>query len=132
MKFAPRGATRGKEINVTSLLDVMFLLVIFVLVAAKFEKDGGIAVNLPSGTSKEVAKDDVQILSITKDGKVFLQKQEVTFATLEDAIRKMRAEQKDPVVVINADRDAPYGLVAQATDLIKKAGQTKFNLKVKP
>ncbi len=132
MKFAPNGTTRGKDINVTSLLDVMFLLVIFVLVAAKFEKDGGIAVNLPNGASKEVAKDEVQILSITKDGKIYLQKKEVAFATLEDEIKKMRAVQKDPVVVINADRDAPYGLVAQATDLIKKAGQSKFNLKVKP
>lgn len=132
MKFHTTGVGRGKEINVTSLLDVMFLLVIFVLVAAKFEKDGGIAVNLPSGSSKEVAKNEVQILSITKDGKVFLQKREISFATLEEEIKKMRTTIKDPVVVINADRDAPYGLVAQATDLIKKAGQSKFNLKIKP
>lgn len=132
MRFAPNSTGRGKEINITSLIDVMFLLVIFVLVAAKFEKDGGIAVNLPNGASKEVAREEVQVLSLTKDGKVFLQKREISFDTLEAEIKKMRTEQKDPVVVINADRDVPYGLVAKATDLIKQAGQSKFNLKIKP
>lgn len=132
MRFNRVGRKKTAEINITSMIDVVFLLLIFVLVAAKFEPDGGIRVNLPTGSSKEVDKAEVQVLSITADGKVYLQKKPVTMQTLGEEIKAMRKQQKDPVVVINADRDTPYRFVAEATDIIKNAGQSKFNLKIKP
>ena len=122
---------KSAVINVTSLIDVMFLLVIFVLVSAKFEADGGIAVELPKGKSTEVAKTEVQILTIRPDGELFFQKNKISFAELPDRIVKMRKEFKDPVIVINADKATPYEFVAKATDIIKQSGQSKFNLKLK-
>ncbi len=131
MRFNVR-TRKSAVINVTSLIDVMFLLVIFVLVSAKFETDGGIAVELPQGKSTDVAKVEVQVLSIKKDGELFFQKDKITYKELPERIKNMRKEFKDPVIVINADKATPYKFVAEATDIIKQSGQSKFNLKLKP
>ncbi len=126
------GTKRSAVINVTSLIDVMFLLVIFVLISAKFEPDGGIAVELPQGKSTEVAKVEVQVLTIKPDGELFFQKDKIDFSELSARITGMRKEFKDPVIVINADKSTPYEYVARATDIIKQSGQSKFNLKLQP
>ncbi len=130
MKFNIK-TKRSAAINVTSLIDVMFLLVIFVLISAKFEPDGGISVELPKGKSTEVAKVEVQVLTIKPDGELYFQKDKISFDTLPERIKKMRKEFKDPVIVINADKSTPYEFVAKATDIIKQSGQSKFNLKLK-
>lgn len=125
---------KSVAINVTSLIDVMFLLLIFVLLSAKFEKEGSVPVNLPSGGKTETAetKPEIKILSIDAAGKMFLGKTPVTLEELPAAIKRMRAEMKDPVLVINADKDGAYGAFARAMDVIQKTGQTKFSLKFTP
>lgn len=130
MNFNSSSRRRSSVINVTSLIDVMFLLLIFVLLSAKFEPDGGIAVELPEGKSTEVPKTELRILTIKEDGSLYFQKDKITFNELPDRIKKMRQEFKDPVIVINADQKTPYSYVARATDVIKQSGQSKFNLKL--
>ena len=130
MNFAKR-KKKNSAINVTSLIDVMFLLLIFVLISAKFEPDKGISVNLPSGVSTEVPKVDYQVLSIKKDGSLYFDKTKIDYDNLSNRIHSMREKYKDPVVVINADEDTSYKYVAKAADIIKNSGQIKFNLKLK-
>lgn len=132
MNFTNGGKKKAGAINVTSLIDVMFLLLIFVLIAAKFEPDGGVAVNIPEGKSKDVPKIETQVLTISHDGTLYFQKDKITFADLPSRITKMRKDFKDPIIIINADRDTNYKYVAQATDIITQSGQRKFNLKLKP
>lgn len=120
-------------INVTSLIDVMFLLLIFVLLSAKFEKEASVPVDLPSGGQAAGAeKPVVKVLTIDAKGAVFLGASPVTLAGLPEAIRKMRAENPDPVLVINADRRGSYGRFAEVMDKVRQAGQTKFSLKFAP
>ncbi len=130
MRFSTR-AKKSAAINVTSLIDVVFLLLIFVMVSAKFETDKGITVDLPQGQSSEVPKEEVQVLTIKPDGELFFEKDKISFDQLAGCIEKMRKDLKDPVIVINADKSTPYEYVARATDIIKEAGQTKFNLRLK-
>lgn len=131
MNFTGGGKKRSAAINITSLIDVMFLLVIFVLLAAKFEPDGGIAVNLPQGESKEQSKPEIQVLTITADGKLYMQKDPIPMERLASAIKDMRGKFKDPVLVINADKAVPYGTIARAMDIVKSSEQTKFYFKTK-
>ena len=130
MNFKSSKPRRAGVINVTSLIDVMFLLVIFVLLSAKFEPDGGIAVNLPEGKSTEVPKTELQVLTIKPDGVLYFQKDKISYKELPVRIKQMRKDFKDPVIVINADQKTPYRYVAKATDIIKQSGQSKFNLKL--
>ena len=132
MRFlaAPR---RPSVINVTSLIDVMFLLLIFVLLSAKFEKEASVPVNLPAGGKAESGeKPTLKVLTIDAQGAMFLGQEPVEMQNLAAAIARMRQELKDPVLVINADKNGSYGRFAEAMDVVQKAGQTKFSLKFAP
>lgn len=132
MRFVRERARRGAIINITSLIDVMFLLVIFVLLSAKFEPEGGIAVDLPKGKSIEVPKTKTFDLVITHDFRLYLQKEPVEWSNLRQAIEKARSSLEDPVLIIRADKTVPWEKIVLATDDAKLAGQTKINFKIKP
>lgn len=111
----------------------MFLLLIFVLLSAKFETSASVAVNLPAGGEKEPATaPETAILSITAEGKIYLDKKMLTLSELKAAVAALRQKKHDPVLVINADKDVAYGIFAAAMDQVKQAGQTKFSLKFTP
>ena len=86
MRFlaAPR---RPSVINVTSLIDVMFLLLIFVLLSAKFEKEASVPVNLPAGGKAESGeKPTLKVLTIDAQGAMFLGQEPVEMQNLAAAI----------------------------------------------
>lgn len=133
MRFSNGSNRKSTAINITSLIDVMFLLVIFVLLAAKFEPDGGIAVDLPTARSEESpGTPEVFILTITHDGEYYLQKDRVAEPELGAAIAAMREGHTDPVMVISADRNAPTRHLIHATDIARQVGQARVHFKTKP
>jgi len=132
MHFRIRSKSRVPAINVTSLIDVLFLLVIFVLLSAKFEPDAGIRVDLPQGKSRETVQNEPVTLKVTQDGVIYLEKNETALDALPDAIRKVREKMNDPVLVIEADKRVEWERVVQVTDAAKSAGQAKINFKIKP
>lgn len=136
MQFQQQSTTRGRGINITSLIDVMFLLVIFLLLSTKFEPEGGIAVDLPKGQSKDVPKGNTLTLVVLHDGTLFLNREKVpedpAGKALVEAISKAREGKQDPVMVIQADKDLPWQTIVKLTDMAKEAGQAKVNFKIKP
>ncbi|MBN2712088.1 MAG: biopolymer transporter ExbD [Planctomycetes bacterium] len=133
MNFTNPRKAKGNVINVTSLIDVMFLLVIFVLISARFDPEGGIAVDLPQGKSKEIPETRTYELTILYDGTMFLNKKKIKDDTeLAEAIKAFRAEAKDPVLVIKADKDVSWKRIVVVTDTAKMSGQGKVNFRIKP
>lgn len=132
MRFQTHRGNRAPAINITSLIDVMFLLVIFVLLSAKFEPEGGIAVDLPQGKSREVPQTSTYKLTLTHTDVMYLQKEKVTLTELPEAIKRMRATLKDPTLVVAADKDVPWERIVVVTDIARQAGQAKVNFKIKP
>jgi biopolymer transport protein ExbD len=132
MKFSAARKNRLPIINITSLIDVLFLLVIFLLLSAKFEQEGGIGVDLPQGKSREVPETRVFDLTITHDGSMFLEKEKVTLVALAERIKKLRESAKDPVLVIRADKDVSWDHIVRVTDTARLVGQAKVNFKIKP
>ncbi len=132
MNFSQTRKSRAPVINVTSLIDVLFLLVIFVLVTAKYDTEGGIAVDLPKGKARQVPR-TTQVFGITimHDGTLFLDKEKVLPGELATRIRQIRKERRDPILVIRTDRDAPAGVVIMVTEIAKQVGQLKLNFKTK-
>jgi biopolymer transport protein ExbD len=132
MKFITAKKSRGSVINITSLIDVMFLLLIFVLLSAKFEQERGITVALPTGETKDAAAPEIAVLSLTPGGELYWGKDRITVADLAPAVKDLREKMADPVLVINADKAVPYGVLAEILDRVKLAGQSKFYLKTAP
>ena len=113
-------------INITSLIDVMFLLLIFLLISSTFLEQPGIKLELPETKNSETVKQREFTLFVDKTGKIFLNKAEVSESELEKQIKKVLPEMKDKSIILKADNSASHGVVVRVMDIIKKGGVKKL------
>lgn len=115
-------------INVTPLVDVMLVLLIVFMVAAPL-MTAGIQVNLPKSTSKPLdAKKKNITVSIDKDGKVFIEKDEVDTAQLAAVLNNRSGADKDTPIIVKADKAIAYGRVLEIVGIIGASGAGKLSL----
>ncbi len=124
-----RQRTAMSEINVTPLVDVMLVLLIIFMVTAPLLQQG-IDVNLPQAKGKELPPEERVTIVIKKGGQFFLNDSLISKETL---IRRLSAMNKlNPNVFLKADKDVPYGLVAEIMGEIKAAGIEKLGMITEP
>ncbi|MCW9025559.1 MAG: biopolymer transporter ExbD [Gammaproteobacteria bacterium] len=114
------------ELNLTPLIDVVFLLLIFFMVSTTFERESEISIELPEATGEEVEQQQFVIeISIDSQGGYFINQKRLKdnkIETLKLGIRKTRGQNKDPKLVINADKDTPHQAVVIAMDAARQLG----------
>lgn len=120
------------EINVTPLVDVMLvLLIIFMITAPMLQHE--VEVNLPEVTNKpHVQSEEQLVLTITKEGGVFLNRTAYTLETLRPYLQTLSQAQPDQEMFLRADAEVPYGRVVQVMDAVKKAGILKLGMITQP
>ena len=136
MAFNTNSADDGRgpvaEINVTPLVDVMLVLLIIFMVTAPFMEQG-IPLQLPKAASKALPKEDQPVtLSLTKESRIFLNKEEVGLNNLSPKLRQFFASRAKKEIFIRADGELPYAFVAQAMAMVKNAGIDKIGLVTMP
>ena len=112
-------------LNLTSMIDVVFLLLIFFMVAAKFsETNQQIGIKLPGGAGMQamVAAPDQRSVNVGRDGSVLLDGQRVNLGELTNRLRSMHAQYPGLVVGVNGDPDASYQTVMSAMVAVQSAG----------
>ena len=120
------------EINVTPLVDVMLVLLIIFMVTAPMMVQG-LDVALPQVTAKALeTKEEQLMITVNKDQQVFINDFQVTVDTLQDKLAKILQGRVNPEVYLKADRDVPYGVVAQVMAQIKDAGVDKLGMVTDP
>ena len=112
-------------INIASLVDVLFLLLIFFMVTSAFVEQPNIKLELPATRHSEVSKIDRTVLTISRDGQLFLQDRPVDKINLEKELRRIILDTGDEVLVLKADKMVPYGDVVDIMDDAKGAGFRK-------
>ncbi len=112
---------RRLGINVTPLIDVLFLLVIFVLVTARFEEVAAIGVELPHGESREPPPTQTLVLTVTAQGDCYLGEDPVGLDALGERLRAAKDRDRQTTLVVRADRRVPWERVAQALDTARAA-----------
>jgi len=124
----------GVKIDMTPMVDVAFLLLIFFMTTTQFKAPEEVAVNLPACTSEfQVPMSGIIVLTVTKDGNVFIgtetgQAEMVPKDQLMDAIVSFRSRYPAARVVIKGDKDASYGDVADLIDAMQRTQTLRFNL----
>ena len=119
------------DINVTPMVDVMLvLLIIFIVVTPMLTKGVSVdRVKAKNPTAMAPAdKDDAVVVAITRDGKVYLGKEQMKSEELGPKIRDMIANRLDRTVYVNSDSRAKYGVVVEAVDNIRTAGVDQIGL----
>lgn len=115
------------EINVTPFVDVMLVLLIIFMVTAPLMQQG-IDVDLPQAKGKEMSPAERTIITIKKDGKLYLDKESVTMETLGATLLKNR----DRDVFLKADKDVPYGMVVTVMGELRSIGIEKLGMITEP
>ncbi|MBW2003435.1 MAG: protein TolR [Deltaproteobacteria bacterium] len=120
------------DINVTPLVDVMLVLLIIFMVTAPMMIHG-VKVNLPITESKSIkSKEDPLILSITKKRLIFIEDYNVTFKALKGKLKKIVANRAGKEILLQADKDVPYGFVMKVMSQVKEAGISKVGMITEP
>lgn len=133
MKFnRPRSRSEGLFINLTPLIDVVFLLLIFFMVSTTFATiRRGIRVELPKTTTPQEKVEENIVVSITKDNHIYVGKKWIKQEDLVAFLGK-EIKEKGRLVVVNADKEVKHGRVVEIMDLAKKAGATQLGILTSP
>ena len=131
MKFG--GAPRRKAlINITSLIDVVFLLLLFYVVTSTFLERAGLDLTLPAASATAAARRDEVTIELDERGGTWLDGRPVEPAGLESALKAAMAEGGTERVVLEADERVSHGRVVEAMDAARRAGASGLVVGTRP
>lgn len=117
-----------EEVNLTPMLDVVFILLIFFIVTASFVKESGIDINRPAAATA-VRKERGNILvAITPTGQIWIDRRQIDIRAVRANIERLHAENPQGAVVIQADRESKNGLLVEVMDAAKLAGVENISI----
>jgi biopolymer transport protein TolR len=131
MMFDTRRRRFLAEINIIPLVDVVLvLLIIFMVTAPMLYR--GMDVKLPTSQSNTIKPDERLVLTIERDLKVYLDKDQLSLEQLEFRLKQAKQHNADVSIYLRADQAVPYGTVVRVMDGIKRAGIEKLGMVTDP
>ena len=121
-----RRRRNSPEVDITPLMDVMFMLIIFFVLTTSFSR-GEILVNLPEGQGSRM-EGEITVLNVGADGKLLIYGEEVISSDLAGIAAE--SEKLGRKFVIAGDKAAPYGVIASILELLQKEGVTTATLAI--
>jgi biopolymer transport protein ExbD len=117
------------EIDITPMLDIVFIMLIFFIVTTTFVKEFGVDVNRPSSAPvEEQEQSDLIAIRIDENDRIYFQDRLVDVRTVRANIESGLAAQPDAAVVVIADRAADAGLLVRVVDQARVAGAQRVSL----
>ncbi len=115
------------RIDLTPMIDVVFLLLIFYMITTTFIESPGLIIDLPKSSAQQIKKVDKDVhVYLTAEGEIFLQKQPVSLVELKQRILQYGETAKLRTFLLMADKGALHGQVIQLIDAAKAAGFGKL------
>jgi len=116
------------QMPLTSLIDIVFLLLVYFLLTTNFIVDEGIDVKLPQAAASKPQTQQEITVYVDVEGRAFLQNQEVALNELFNRLKTLIGENRDRLVVIKADRAVILNKAVQVMDVAKAAGAGRLCL----
>ena len=127
MKRLPK-TEEDNELNLTPMLDVVFILLIFFIVTTSFVKETGIDVNRPSAATAEKKSQGNILIAINAEGEIWIDNREIDIRAVRSNIQVLKARYPQSSVIIQSDRDASTGKLVKVMDQIRLAGVTNISI----
>jgi biopolymer transport protein TolR len=126
------GSQRGEmnlnaDVNVTSLVDVMLVLLIVFMITAPMMQ-GGVDVELPRAEARPLSPKEGMVVSVNRDGRIFVDQTAVSYRDFRVTFRSLVATRKPSGVYLQADARVPYGQVVRVLAVIRGAGVQNVGL----
>jgi len=124
---ALRGGRMPVGIDLTAMVDVVFLLIIFFMVSTTFiSLETGLPVDLPQAQTAEATPSDLPTVTVTPDERVFVGGTQIQPDALASILQQLIADTGQTTVVLRADATVPHGFVVQIMDVIKQSGAQRI------
>ena len=117
-----KGEEEETEINMTPMLDVVFIMLIFFIVTTSFVRETGVEVNRPLAESSEKLPQNAILIAITSSNQIWVDRHRIDARAIRRNIERLLAENPDSTVIIQADETAPTGTLINVLDQTKLAG----------
>jgi len=124
MRFtSTQGRRQPPEINVTSLVDIIFNLLLFFMLTTSFSQSAGLEVRLPSASANDakIRSQDL-VVALTKDGHLIVAGESLTPDDLQARIAALKKADENATVIVQADKEVSHGRVVEVLDAAKKVG----------
>jgi biopolymer transport protein ExbD len=135
MNFASGRSEEGNEfeLNITPLLDVMFLLVIFFAVSTTFRAYTGLSIDLPAAESERIREEKKTVTAVlSAQGEVYVDGEKTSIVYLSRILKDRLRESPGLVFVLQADENSRHGQVVELMDTAKQAGISRLAIATRP
>jgi len=110
------------QIDMTSMMDVIFIMLIFFIVTTSFVKEAGIEVNRPTAVSAERQELGNIMIAVSESGAVWIDGRQVDVRAVRANVERLRAENPEGAVIVQADEASRTGILIQILDQVRLAG----------
>lgn len=118
----------GNDIDITPMLDIVFIMLIFFIVTTSFVKESGVTVSRPSAQTAEEKKGSNILVAIRANGEIWIDRRAVDVRAVRPNIERMKAENPEGAVIIQADEYSPTGLLVKVMDQVRLAGISNISI----
>ena len=108
-------------INMTPMLDVVFIMLIFFIVSTSFIREAGIEVDRPAAESSELQTKAAVMIALSESAELWMDRQPIDIRMVRPAVERLKAEQADLHVVVEADENSSTGQLVKLLDQLRMA-----------
>ncbi len=123
-----RRESEEQTIDLTPMLDVVFIMLIFFIVTTSFVKETGIDINRPSAATAEKKSKGNILIAITQNGEIWLDKRQIDIRAVRANIQRFKAKFPQSSVIIQSDTESKTGILVRVMDQIRLAGVQNISI----
>lgn len=116
------------DINITPLIDIVFIMLIFFIVTTSFVKETGVEVDRPSANTAQQQDQGSILIAIRENGEIWFNKRNIDLRAVRANVERAHAENPEGGVVIIADKQSATGSLVDVMDQVKLAGVTNISI----
>ena len=110
------------SIDITPMLDIVFIMLIFFIVTTTFIKETGVEVNRPNASTAVADERGNILIAITENNEIYIDKRLIDLRAVRANVERLKAENPEGSVIIQADKNSKTGLLVETMDQVRLAG----------
>lgn len=119
-------------LNITPLVDVLLILIVFFVVTSTFMEQPGIKLELPKSRTADLQRVEKAILIVSDDAKLFFRNKEISLQELPSILSDAMQESVDRSLIVSADKMVHHGLIVSIMDIARQSGVEKLVVSTEP
>ncbi len=123
-----RRETEEQQVDLTPMLDVVFIMLIFFIVTTSFVKETGIDINRPSAVTAEKQSQGNILIAIKSNGDIWMDKRQIDIRSVRAHVQNFKAKYPQSSVIIQSDTDSKTGILVRVMDQIRLAGVENISI----